>query len=105
MGRGGGCLFAGDLEEVGGLDLTFWRLRWVRRVGVGVAAADGVLARGFAPGVTGDRGAGMEGVLFKRVLTSGLDDEDGCGRRDIAWQRPGGGGRQGGQGGGFPDTA
>ena len=48
MGRGGGCLFAGDLEEVGGLDLTFWRLRWVRRVGVGVAVGVG---RGVAVAV------------------------------------------------------
>lgn len=43
-----------------------------------MGVTDGVFARGFTPGVIGDRGAGMEGVLLRRALTSGLaEDEEG----------------------------
>ena len=65
---------AGDF--VGDLGLRLCRLRWGRRV-LGVGATDGVFARGFAPGVMGERGLGTEGVLFRRALMSGLEDEEG----------------------------
>ena len=44
---------------------------------------DGVFARGLTPGVMGERGAGVDGVLFKRVRTSGLEEDEGWGRRDM----------------------
>ena len=77
----GWVLLAGDF--VGDLVLRLLKLVWVRRVGVG--GATGVFARGFARGVMGARITGVEGVLWRRVLTPGRDDDgDGWGRRDIS---------------------
>ena len=50
---------------------------------MGGARLDGVFARGLTPGVMGERGAGVDGVLFKRVRTSGLEEDEGWGRRDM----------------------